>query len=103
MENGQLRIDSFIAGLTSVWDFFKNTKKPIILYGMGDGADKVLNEFERLGIRAYGVMASDDFVRYQTFRGFTVKKLSDFEAELEDITKIEHIFLVSSVGSAGVH
>lgn len=27
-------------------------------------------------------MASDDFVRGQSFRGFTVKKLSDFENEL---------------------
>lgn len=41
---------SFLSSLTSVWDYFKNTNKPIILYGMGDGADKVLDEFERLGI-----------------------------------------------------
>lgn len=75
---------SFIDELTSVWDFFKNTDKPIILYGMGDGADKVLNEFDCLKIKPYGVMASDDFVRYQNFRGFTVKKLSDFEDELDD-------------------
>lgn len=73
---------SFLSSLTSVWDYFKNTNKPIILYGMGDGADKVLDEFERLGIKPYGVMASDDFVRGQSFRGFTVKKLSDFENEL---------------------
>lgn len=75
---------NFIENLTSVWDFFKNTNKPVILYGMGDGADKVLNHFDTLGIKAYGVMASDDFVRYQQFRGFTVKKLADFEAELDD-------------------
>ncbi len=74
----------FIDELTSVWDFFKNTNKPIILYGMGDGADKVIREFDRLGIKPYGVMASDDFVRYQKFHGFTVKKLSDFESELDD-------------------
>lgn len=74
---------SFLENLTSVWDFFKNTDKPIILYGMGDGADKVLNEFDKLGIKPHGVMASDDFVRYQSFRGFTVKKLSDFEQELD--------------------
>ena len=75
---------NFIENLTSVWDVLKNTDKPIVLYGMGDGADKVLNEFDRLGISPYGVMASDDFVRGQAFRGFTVKKLSDFEAELDD-------------------
>lgn len=75
---------NFIENLTSVWDFFQNTDKPIILYGMGDGADKVLSEFKRLNITPYGVMASDDFVRYQKFHGFTVKKLSDFENELDD-------------------
>ena len=63
----------------NVWDALKNTKKPIVLYGMGNGADKVLDEFERRGITAAGVMASDDFVRYQDFRGFTVKKQSDLE------------------------
>lgn len=75
---------NFIENLTSAWDVLKNMDKPIVLYGMGDGADKVLAEFEKLGISPYGVMASDDFVRGQSFRGFTVKKLSDFEAELDD-------------------
>ena len=67
-----------------VWDALKNTNKPIILYGMGNGADKVLDEFNKRGIKCSGVMASDDFVRYQNFRGFTVKKMSDFESEFSD-------------------
>ncbi len=75
---------SFLSSLTSVWDYFKNTDKPIVLYGMGDGADKVLNRFEKLSIKPYGVMASDEFVRGQSFRGFTVKKLADFEDEAGD-------------------
>ena len=54
-----------------VWDALERTQKPIVLYGMG-------------GITAAGVMASDDFVRYQRFRGFTVKKQSDHERELGD-------------------
>lgn len=74
--------ENVIENLKSVWDVFKNTDKPIVLYGMGDGADKVLREFKKLGIKPYGVMASDDFVRGQKFHGFTVKKLSDFESEL---------------------
>lgn len=51
---------------------------------MGNGADKVLDEFNKRNIVCHGVMASDDFVRYQNFRGFTVKKMSDFEEELGD-------------------
>ena len=67
-----------------VWDALKKTEKPIILYGMGNGADKVLDEFAKRDIKCSGVMASDDFVRYQNFRGFTVKKMSDFEDEFND-------------------
>ena len=68
----------------NVWDALKRAKKPIVLYGMGDGADKVLYAMQQRGISAAGVMASDDFVRYQSFRGFTVKKQSDLEQELGD-------------------
>ena len=75
---------NFIENLTSVWEVFKTTNKPIILYGMGDGADKVLREFDRMNIKVSGVMASDDFVRYQQFHGFTVEKLSDIEARYDD-------------------
>ena len=64
---------------TNVWEYLKNTDKPIILYGMGNGADKVLNIFEKKGISCNGVMASDDFVRGQTYRNFTVQKLCCFE------------------------
>lgn len=68
----------------NVWDALKNTRKPIVLYGMGNGADKALDEFARRGITAAGVMASDDFVRYQDYRGFIVRKQSDLEGELGD-------------------
>lgn len=70
----------------NVWDALKHASKPVVLYGMGNGADKVLDAFSRRGITAAGVMASDDFVRYKDYRGFTVKKQSDLEKELGDFT-----------------
>lgn len=69
---------------TSVWHRLKTDGKPVILYGMGDGADKVLSAFERYGIKASGVMASDGFVRGQSFHGFTVKTFKQIETEFED-------------------
>ena len=48
---------------------------------MGNGADKVIDELNRLEIPILGVTASDAFVRGQNFRGFTVKKLSEFDGE----------------------
>lgn len=69
---------------TNVWNVLKTCGKPVVLYGMGDGADKVLSAFERYGIEASAVIASDEFVRGQSFHGFTVKKLSDIELEFDD-------------------
>ena len=65
----------------NVWTALAQADKPIILYGMGNGADKVLDELEKQNIKAAGVMASDDFCRYQEFRGFTVQKQRDFEEQ----------------------
>ena len=70
----------------NVWTALAERREPIILYGMGNGADKVLDEFEKRNIKAAGVMASDDFCRYQEYRGFTVKKQSDFEKECGSFT-----------------
>ena len=77
-------MDICFEGLTSVWQRLKDDGKPVVLYGMGDGADKVLNAFDKFGIKASAVMASDDFVRGQSFHGFEVKKLSQIEEEYGD-------------------
>lgn len=77
-------MENIFNNLTSVWTRLKTDNKPVVLYGMGDGADKVLNAFEHFGITASAVMASDDFVRGQSFHGFKVKKLSEVEAEYGD-------------------
>lgn len=79
-------IIDYIKTEPSVWKTLADENNPVVLYGMGDGADKVLAVFEKLGINACGVMASDEFVRGQSYKDFTVKKLSDFEAELNEFT-----------------
>ena len=68
----------------SVWEKLMATDKPIILYGMGDGADSVLKEFSVLNISISGVMASDGFVRGQVFHGFTVQTLEQVKEEFND-------------------
>lgn len=68
----------------SVWHFLKYTTKPIIMYGMGNGGDKVLNEFAVQNIKCVEVIASDAFVRGQSFRGYTVKRLADVEEKYND-------------------
>ena len=70
----------------TVWERLQAETRPIVLYGMGDGAAKILRVFAQKGIRASGVFASDEFVRGHDFAGFRVKKLSELTAELgEDL------------------
>lgn len=68
----------------SSWELIKESKKPIVLYGTGNGADKVIDELEKLGVTLNAIVASDGFVRKRTFRGFTVKSLGEIEKEYED-------------------
>ena len=74
---------SFIREL-SVWDRLPAERRPVVLYGMGDGALKVLDACGKKGIRVAGIFASDGHVRGNEFAGFRVKRLSELEAELGD-------------------
>ena len=67
-----------------VWTKLSETKKPIIMYGMGDGAEKILAVMENFGIEPADFMASDDFVRGHSFKGHRVKKLSEIEKLYKD-------------------
>ena len=70
--------------LMPLWQHLKNTKKPIILYGMGNGADKIIDYATSQNIKISGVFASDNFASYKTFRGMTVKKFADIQNEFQD-------------------
>ncbi len=72
----------------SVWEKLQNTTEPIIMYGTGNGADKVLDILEKLNIKINGVTASSTFVRNRIFRGFQVMPLSFFEEKYESFTII---------------
>ena len=62
----------FVTEKQTVWEYLSRTNKPILLYGMGDGADKILRVFADYGITCSGIFASDEFVRGHSFRGFRV-------------------------------
>lgn len=72
----------FIRETKSVWERMKECAKPIVLYGMGNGADKLLDWCEASGVRVQGVFASDEFVRGQKFRGFTVERYDALKKRL---------------------
>ncbi len=72
----------------SSWEFLKRTPLPIAVYGTGNGADKVFEEFHKLGITVTAVVASDGFVRSRTFHGFNVKSISQLESEISDFVVV---------------
>lgn len=85
---------SFIKEDTNCWDILKAETRPIYIYGMGDGAVKILNVFKEYNIQIAGIFASDDFVRGHSFMGFKVMKLSEVEAICDDFV----IVLAFAVG-----
>jgi len=67
-----------------LWRYLQSVDSPIVLYGMGDGADKIISVCERYGIKVDAVFASDGFVRGQIFHGMKVISYSDVKAAYED-------------------
>ena len=62
---------------SDVWLTLKSETRPILVYGMGNGADKLFTRFEKEGIRVAEVFASDGFVRGHSYRGYRVKSFSE--------------------------
>lgn len=76
---------------TCLWDHLAQTNKKIVLYGMGDGAEKIRDVLSSIGVQIDDIMASDEFVRGHSFLGIRVKKLS----EIEELYGSNFIILVS--------
>ena len=60
-----------------LWQSLAGETRDILLYGMGNGADKLLAVCEARGIPICGVFASDGFVRGHSFHGMRVMSYSE--------------------------
>jgi|GEM_PF-93512 len=69
---------------TSLWDKLRIINKPIVLYGTGDGAAKIMTVLESRGIAFHDIFVSDDFYRGQSFCGRKVKTCGMIEKEYGD-------------------
>ena len=63
----------------------KSTDKPIVLYGMGNGADSIIRELNRFDMEISGVFVSDGFVRNKTFHGHRLCSYSDMKARYDNM------------------
>lgn len=67
-----------------LWQYLGNSRKKIVLYGMGDGAEKIKSVLDDKGISVSDIMASDEFVRGHSFLGYKVLRLSEVEEKYGD-------------------
>ena len=82
--------------IPELWSRLQKTGKAVVLYGMGNGADKILNICNEKGIPVREVFASDAFVRGQSFRGMTVRRWSD----VKETCGAQNVIVLLSFGSS---
>lgn len=82
----------------NVWDFLKKDGKPVMIYGMGNGAEKIISTLNTYQITVSEIFASDEFVRGHSFLGYKVLKYSevcekydDFNVVLAFATHLENV------------
>ena len=75
---------STLLELSTCWEQLQKTNKPVVMYGMGNGADHILRYLDQMGVPVQEFFASDRFVRGHSFHGRRVKKLSEIQAQYED-------------------
>ncbi len=80
--------------MNDLWKYLQQAGKPIVLYGMGNGADKLLSVLSAHGLEASDFFASDGFVRGHTFHG---KRVLSFKEITE---KYEQFIILLSFGSS---
>ncbi len=73
------------AHMPDLWHYLQSQAgRPILLWGMGDGADKVMDACAEYGISVADVFASDGFVRGQNFHGRRVLSFGEAHATYGD-------------------
>ena len=75
-----------IKKLCSLWDYLQTTDKKIVLYGMGDGADKILDVCYSKKIKIYAKASVAAFVAFLIFLIAGVSSFlgSKYDAAIED-------------------
>ncbi|MCR5061124.1 MAG: FkbM family methyltransferase [Saccharofermentans sp.] len=70
--------------MKDLWNYLKETEKPIVLYGTGNGADKIIDRMILDGTwsKVKGIFASSGFVRDRYFRGIKVETYETLKSRL---------------------
>lgn len=82
---------------TDLWHYLAECDRPIVMYGMGNGADKIIAVCEKYGIQISDFFASDGFVRGHSFHGKTVISYSAMKEKYEEQNPIVLLSFASSL------
>ena len=69
---------------TDVWNYLADSKKPIVIYGMGNGTEKIISILKEYDTEINDIFASDEFVRGHSFLGHRVLKYSEVCKKYDD-------------------
>jgi FkbM family methyltransferase len=67
-----------------LWEYLQEAGKPIVLYGTGDGAEKILSVMERYELEPICFAVSGDFGAKPDFRGYKVLPFEEVEKRYSD-------------------
>ncbi|MEE0945892.1 MAG: FkbM family methyltransferase [Acutalibacteraceae bacterium] len=71
--------------MTDLWTYLEKTEKSIVLYGTGDGADKIYAQLQKRNIKISGVFASAGFKKGKEFANHTVTSYEELKEKLGDM------------------
>lgn len=69
-----------------MWEALKQVNRPLVLYGTGNGAQRICEELARRGMEPDGVFASSGFVRHRSFLGLPVLSYEEAKARFGPMT-----------------
>lgn len=72
----------------NIWNFLAEDGKPVVVYGMGNGAEKIISVLKSYGVEVSDIFASDEFVRGHSFLGYKVLKYSEICRKYEDFNVV---------------
>ena len=93
-----MRLSALVTEKISCFDALRSETRPVFIYGMGDGALKIMKEMRRRQIAVAGFFASDEFVRGHSFEGYRVHRLSEIESAADDFVDDFVIVLAFAAG-----
>ncbi len=76
-------IDRALLHEKNLWVRLKEANLPIVVYGMGNGADKIIDVLDTIGLEVSDFFASDGFVRGHHFHGKRVLSFSQIKEKYE--------------------